>query len=506
LIGSADPGWDPLAYAIQEAHKYGLEFHAYINTHPCWQSASHPPPPITTPIYPYYEHCDTATGKVDWLIANESGTPVQYEESNYVWCSPGVPDFCTWVRRQVLYVVENYDVDGVHFDRVRMPGPQYSHDAISEARRSGAGNPNGYDFPDWMRDQTTRMINDIYGAIQLVKPWVKVSAAPLGLYRQDRYPGYPSGFQYGYSVAYQDAQAMIALGAVDFLVPMIYWANGGSKPDFNDVLPDWIQHNAGRFIASGQITSMGTNEIINNIQFMRAQGGQGNVIFSYSSAQSTLNSYRDTVYTSKVPVPEMPWKTNPTEGTIAGFVYDEFNNPVVDAKLNRSGSSYNWLSSADGFYAMLKVPLNDTYTITASKAGVGSATLTNVSFPEGSSVLRLDIKLSAQPSPTPAPTETPMPTETPTPLPTDTPTPVPTETPSPTPTPAPLHYTFDTNEEGWQFAGRISPFDQPQSQWQTGRLGLSPQGSANSFSFWFSLPVEVQNKLYRAQWTVGSSA
>lgn len=114
--------------------------------------------------------------------------------------------------------------------------------------------------------------------------------------------------------------------------------------------------------------------------------------------------------------------------------------------------------------------------------------------------------LTPTPSPTPTPTRTPTPTPTPTRTP--TPTPSPTLTPTPTPIPSiPIQYTFEQDEEGWQFADEIPPFDMP---WRTnlpGKLGLSPGGSSNCFSYWFSPEVRVQNgKLYRSRWRVGSSA
>lgn len=121
LIGGTDPGWDPLAYAVQAAHSRGIAFHAYINTHPCWQSSSQAPPP--NPNHLFYAHCNAADpAHRDWLHHNVPDNPVQFSESDYVWMAPGVPDFQAYIRRQVLYVVENYDVDGVHFDASERPG------------------------------------------------------------------------------------------------------------------------------------------------------------------------------------------------------------------------------------------------------------------------------------------------------------------------------------------------------------------------------------------------
>lgn len=117
---------------------------------------------------------------------------------------------------------------------------------------------------------------------------------------------------------------------------------------------------------------------------------------------------------------------------------------------------------------------------------------------------------TATPTPTPTKTPTPTPTKTPTPTmtPTPTATPIPTPTVTPTPVPSPpLNYTFETGNEGWEFAGLVLPFEMPSASATGGHLGLSPRGSINCFSYWFSPPVRItSDKVYRSRWLVGSSA
>ena len=396
--------FDALAFAINAAHTRGLEFHAYINTHVCWQGTSPPnyAPPGSAKPHPYWSHFNAADPDAqDWLIHDNTGTPVQTEESNYVWAAPGVPDFQAYTRRQVMYVVENYDVDGVHFDRIRLPGPEYSYDPISQARRLGAGNPHGLTFENWTRDQITRMLRDLYAQIMEVKPWIKVSSAPLGLYRAERYAGYPPGicdFQYGYSCAYQDAQAWIAAGAMDFIVPQIYWADGGSNPDFSEVFPDWVANDAGRHIVAGQIRSANVSitEILSQINITRAGGGFGNVVFSYGSINNNNNwsSYSSPggPYEETAEAPGMPWKDTPTQGISIGNVTGpDHATPVVDSQITRTGSSYVALSSGDGLYSFLLVDPG-TYSLTLQKACAQDRVVTDVSVVAGQ-VTRVDVAL-----------------------------------------------------------------------------------------------------------------
>lgn len=400
--GNAPAGWgsfDPMEFAITNAHSRGLEFHAYINTHTVWQSST-----CAKPTYDldhvFWDHfnADNPAAR-DWLVHDDFGNPVQCEESSYVWIAPGVPGAQAYVRQQVMYVVENYDVDGVHYDRIRTPGTEYSNDPISLARLFGEGNPDGLGFADWTRDQITRFTSDLYAQIMEVKPHVKVSSAPLGLYASTSYPGYPAGpcgFFYGYSCVYQDAQAWLAAGAQDFIVPQIYWADGGNLPDFSDILPDWIANNAGRHIYAGQINSVGIGNLLSQLGVTRTMGGEGNVVFSYSSFNNANNwpSYSGVggPYEFPVPVPDMPWKDTPTLGIIIGNVtHAVTTNPIVDAHVQRNGSSYTALTSGDGLYSFLLVPPG-SYTMTFEKLGVGSRLVTGIDVVAGQ-VTRVDTTL-----------------------------------------------------------------------------------------------------------------
>ena len=397
----ADPGWDPLAYAIEAAHSHGLEFHAYINTHVAWHNNKHEPPP--DPEHLYFQHCNAADPDArDWLIHDEDGHPVQFASDNYVWLAPGVPALQAYLRKQVMYVVTHYDVDGVHFDRIRTPGAAFSHDPVSEARRAegSEGNPDGLDFADWTRDQFTRMLCDLYAQVMEIQPEVKVSSAPVGLYRRGRYPDYPAGFHYGYSKTYQDAQAWLVVGAMDFVVPQIYWGDGGRLPDFSHILPDWVARRAGRHIYAGQNRSIDPAELVREVRFTREQGAQGNVMFHYGGFKAKgyfgLYSRSDGVYAAPSQVPVMDWKENPTKGTIVGALTDAATDePVVDAQVTRSGSSYVALSSADGLYSFLKVPPGE-HTLTFRKHGLPDRQIARIKVAAGP-VIRVDTALGELP-------------------------------------------------------------------------------------------------------------
>lgn len=397
----ADPGWDPMAYAIEAARAHKLEFHAYINTHVAWQAARKQPPAAANHVY--FKHFnDQDPAACDWVIHDQDGKPATWG-SEYVWIAPGVPAAQAYIRRQVMHVVRNYDVDGVHFDRIRTPNEGVSHDPISVARmQPGAeGNPAGLEFAAWTADQFTRFLCDMYAEIAEVKPRIQVSSAPLGLVSRDRYPNYIAGYEYGLTKCHQDAQAWMAAGAMDWIAPQIYWADNDNKPpDFSDVLPDWVAHAAGRHVYPGLSVNVGIADLIRQVHVTRRAGGLGNVIFSYGSFKQKRGfgqySRARGVYARPAAAPAMPWKDSPADGIILGTVTDaRTGEPIVDAQVRREGSDYVALSSADGLYALLKVPPGD-HTLTVSKSGMPDPIRASVNVAAGQ-VARVPIRMGEPP-------------------------------------------------------------------------------------------------------------
>lgn len=377
-FGWSNPGWDPAAYAIEQAHANGLEFHAYINTHTI--SSTIPPNP-TVPQHVYHLHGAAGT-EPNWQIHNSSGQPAGLTDS-YYWLAPGVPEAEAWTRRAIVHVVQTYDVDGVHFDRIRCPGSDYSYDPISLARFAGDGNPDGLAWGDWMRSQITRQLRNIYGAVNQVKPKVKITAAPFGICMKvpDGYQG--TGTQSYYSW-YQDSFGWMQSRVVDAIFPMIYWDIGSAHP-FEVLLADFLNRAYGRHVYPGSTSG---RDYIAQVYEARRQGAPGQTVFSYNSIN--FSSYLSGPYSEPAAIPEMPWKTNPTTGIVVGYVTDISDNPVVDARINRTGDSYNYLSSADGFYTILEIP-SGTFHLSAQKAGLGQASASGTLA--AGQVLEINLKL-----------------------------------------------------------------------------------------------------------------
>ncbi len=365
-----NPGYDPLEYGIEAAHNNGLEFHAYINTHVIYQAnSSNSPPPHSIPEHPFWLHGNPADpNHSEWCYADINGKPqaLGAGEERYVWAAPGVPSYTAWVRNQIVYLAEKYNVDGVHFDRIRSAGDG-SHDKISVERFEGAGNPDSLLFQDWTRDQITRFCNDVYGAIAEInknrnsgKRYIKVSSAP--------FYAPPGQLQVN-----QDVNAWTKIGAMDFFVPQVY---GSQVEAFKYWMGENFKVNNGRLIVGGMnkdaAGSMGI--IFSEVQACRDINTSGTLVFSYSKYNDAeWDSYASNVFGNIVSPPDMPWISKPADAIIIGNVKDRFGNPVVDAAITRNDTDYTWLSGGDGFYAMLKVPSDIPLTIKAEKTGFDNA-------------------------------------------------------------------------------------------------------------------------------------
>ena len=295
-----DPGWDPLQYAIDIAHRQGLELHVWINTFPAWRGVK--PPTESTPRQIYLEH-------PNWLVADSQGVPMPLAD-HYVSLSPGVPAARQHILDVVMDIVEHYDVDGVHFDYIRYPEGGtirgYSHDSISVARfNSVEGNPYQLSWDAWQREQVNQFVFDVYNRTTARKPWVKVSAAVIGKYEGTGWTAYDA--------AYQDPRRWMELGKMDFIVPMVYWEREHPTHPFVPLIQQWADRVAyGRYVLPGVLVGLerryGWSELAAEVDEVRKLGLPGVVYFSASGLDDAWENLGVQEFPYWSLVPPMPWK------------------------------------------------------------------------------------------------------------------------------------------------------------------------------------------------------
>ncbi|MDY3556399.1 family 10 glycosylhydrolase [Gemmata sp. JC717] len=225
-IGKA-PGYDPLAFAVAEAHTRGLELHAWFNPY----RARHPSAKSPAPA-------DHLTKKRPDL-AKPYGT--------HAWMNPTNPEVQEHSLRVFLDVVKRYDIDGIHIDDYFYPykekGPDgkvipFPDDDTWEAYQKQGGKLSR---DDWRRDAVNVFVRRMYEETKKAKPWVKVGISPFGIWR----PGHPAGIAGldQYAELYADAKLWFNEGWVDYFTPQLYWPIAQEKQSFPKLLDWWAGEN-----------------------------------------------------------------------------------------------------------------------------------------------------------------------------------------------------------------------------------------------------------------------
>jgi uncharacterized lipoprotein YddW (UPF0748 family) len=221
LTGTAgkNPGWDPLPFLIQEAHKRGMEFHAWFNPYRAGDTTDLSKLPANHParLHP------------SWVVKHEGK----------LYYNPGLPQVRDWVTKVVKDVTRRYDVDGIHFDDYFYPYPGQGTQFADSAAFAKYG--KGMKLADWRRDNVNKLIAQVSEAVHTEKPYVKFGVSPFGIWRNksEVSSGSNTKGMSAYSSIYADAKAWIKARSVDYLIPQLYWPRGYAIADYNVLVPWW---------------------------------------------------------------------------------------------------------------------------------------------------------------------------------------------------------------------------------------------------------------------------
>ena len=324
-----DPGYDPLAFAIEEAHKRGLELHVWVNPFrvtpsgtlstddPVWQNAG------------------------QWII--------KYNNSSFSGqiIDPGYPEARDYVHKVFMEIVNNYDIDGILMDDYFYAyGGTNTEDADSRSKHlykvTDADKDNSY-IDDWRRANVDSVVHRLYRDLQKVKPWVRFGMGTPGNWTNKA----PAGAYYGislpattamesYDALYCNPVEWAKKGWVDYLNPQVYWSTTAKKGDYDILTPWWAKkvcENFSNKLPNGQkvhfFASQGAcyvykpdgmegytygdiTEIQRQIDVNRANlssGYTGSVFFSASDAILMRNELRESHFQYKALPPAMDWKS-----------------------------------------------------------------------------------------------------------------------------------------------------------------------------------------------------
>lgn len=226
------PMWDPMAFMIEECHKRGMEFHAWINPYRVKTNVKSE----LAPTHIYWQH-------PEWFL----------EYGNQLYFDPGLPESRKHICKVVQDIVSRYDLDVIHMDDYFYPYPIQGKDFPDNLSfaRYGMGFSNKQ---DWRRDNVNVLIKQIHETVRGAKPWVKFGVSPFGIYRNkksDPNGSETNGLQ-NYDDLYADVLLWINNGWVDYNVPQIYWEIGHPAADYETLIGWWAKHASGRPLFIGQ--------------------------------------------------------------------------------------------------------------------------------------------------------------------------------------------------------------------------------------------------------------
>jgi uncharacterized lipoprotein YddW (UPF0748 family) len=313
------PLWDPLQFAVAQAHARGLELHAWFN--------------------PYRAKEPSAKGPLaSTHIARKHPELVKSYGKKQLWMDPGEPAVREQTLRVVLDVVKRYDVDGVHLDDYFYPYPErrsngstdFPDDRSWKAYKKSGGK---LARDDWRRANVDDLIETLHKEIAKEKPWVKFGISPFQLWR----PGYPAQVKTGldaFATLFADSRKWFVNGWVDYLSPQLY-RRVDEERSYGLLLRWWAAQNARQrhlwpgLYTSGVRTGAGTEwragELIAQVLATRDEPAvDGEVHFSMEAFLTDRDSVgtvlRRTVYAQQAIVPESPWMMSGTPTTPAtGF-------------------------------------------------------------------------------------------------------------------------------------------------------------------------------------------
>jgi uncharacterized lipoprotein YddW (UPF0748 family) len=234
-LGKApEPYYDPLQFMIEEAHKQGLEFHAWFN----------PYRGIVNVDTMNIDSASVAFQHRDWFV--------KYDKNLYF--NPGLPAARKHVTHVILDVVNRYNVDGIHFDDYFYPykvGKLVFPDS-STFIQYGKSFEN---IDDWRRSNIDQLIKDISDSIREIKPFVHFGISPFGVWRnKDKDPS-GSATQAGqtcYDDLYADVLKWMSEGWIDYVIPQIYWSIGFERANYEVIAKWWNENSFGKQVYIGQ--------------------------------------------------------------------------------------------------------------------------------------------------------------------------------------------------------------------------------------------------------------
>ncbi|WP_232698130.1 family 10 glycosylhydrolase [Brevibacillus daliensis] len=267
-----NPGYDPLAFMVEETHKRGMEFHAWFNPFRATTDAK------TDQLASNH----VAKAHPEWLI----------NSSNKYYINPGIPAARQQIIDEIMEVVRNYDIDGVHLDDYFYP----SNGVFPDDATFKAYNSKGFsNKAEWRRDNINEFVRVLSESIQSVKPDVEYGISPFGVWRNKSVDPTGSDTKAGvtaYDNMHADVRTWIQNGWIDYIMPQVYWSFSFNAVPYDKLVSWWAKEvngtnvklyigHAAYKLGTKEVGWQSAQEIINQLNYNAGiPQVQGSVFFS----------------------------------------------------------------------------------------------------------------------------------------------------------------------------------------------------------------------------------
>ena len=294
-----EEGFDPLAFMIEESHKRGMDFHAWINP---FRATINLETTTLADNHPYRTHHD-------WMV--------RYFDKYYF--NPGIPEVRDYVRDIVAEIVQGYDIDGLHLDDYFYPYPEKGH--TFHDRNTFLTYGGDFEEPeDWRRANIDSLVHELSDTIRSMKPWVQFGVSPFGVWRNqadDPLGSETTADRSTYDDLYADPLTWMREGWIDYLIPQLYWSRDFHLASYSKLIDWWgAQRSTARMYAGQSLFKVGNNhdkawydfsEVPGQIRLFRNSGTfEGTAFFSASSLMNKNQNLYKALQTWYFTEPALP--------------------------------------------------------------------------------------------------------------------------------------------------------------------------------------------------------
>lgn len=222
-----DSIYDPLKWMIEETHKRGLQFHAWLNPYRATFTLD---TTILSPDHAFYKHRE-------WML----------KYGNKYYFNPGLPEVKEHIIDVISEVVQKYDIDGVHFDDYFYPY-KITKEIFNDSLQYNLYASEDQTIDDWRRSNIDDLIRSCAEMIRKDKPWVQFGVSPFGVWRNASKDSTGSNTRAGqttYDDLYADVLKWMREGWIDYNVPQLYWSMDYPPASYK-ILVDWWSRQEGK--------------------------------------------------------------------------------------------------------------------------------------------------------------------------------------------------------------------------------------------------------------------